>query len=149
MCHKPNSGRLPVCERSPNKQHFGRAKRVQLEVRSCVFGLGKIQQKHRTNLDNFYLFPSRKKVRILASKQLQQKNTPCRDIFNGAGEGSRTLVSTLGRLHNSRYTTPAGRLRRQCSNIQNPNVRNKYRNSKFGIANYCAKYVGQFIRFVC
>lgn len=24
-----------------------------------------------------------------------------------AGEGSRTLVSTLGRLHNSRYTTPA------------------------------------------
>ena len=43
----------------------------------------------------------------------------------------------------------AGHLRRQYSNIQNPNVRNKYRNSKFGIANYCAKYVGQFLRFVC
>ncbi len=28
---------------------------------------------------------------------------------NGAGEGSRTPVSTLGRSHNSRYTTPAHR----------------------------------------
>ena len=27
--------------------------------------------------------------------------------MNGAGGGSRTLVSALGRLHNGRYTTPA------------------------------------------
>lgn len=29
-------------------------------------------------------------------------------LRRGAGRGSRTLVSTLGRLHNSRYTIPAG-----------------------------------------
>lgn len=28
-------------------------------------------------------------------------------FFVGAGEGSRTPVSTLGRSYNSRYTTPA------------------------------------------
>lgn len=27
---------------------------------------------------------------------------------SGAGGGSRTLVLSLGRIHNSRYTTPAG-----------------------------------------
>ena len=27
--------------------------------------------------------------------------------YSGAGGGSRTRVSALGRLHNSRYTTPA------------------------------------------
>lgn len=30
------------------------------------------------------------------------------DYVSGAGGGSRTRVSALGRLHNSRYTTPAG-----------------------------------------
>lgn len=29
----------------------------------------------------------------------------------GAGGGSRTLVLSLGRIHNSRYTTPAGSAR--------------------------------------
>lgn len=44
------------------------------------------------------------------STPLIKKDLPatCGDyqIF-GAGGGSRTLVSALGRLHNSRYTTPA------------------------------------------
>ena len=28
-------------------------------------------------------------------------------IINGAGKGSQTLISTLGRSHNNRYTIPA------------------------------------------
>ena len=31
------------------------------------------------------------------------------DIFYGAGTGSRTLISSLGRIHNSRYTIPAAK----------------------------------------
>ena len=42
---------------------------------------------------------------------LPQKTVTCltnrRNHTHGAGGGSRTLVSSLGRIHNSRYTTPA------------------------------------------
>ena len=40
----------------------------------------------------------------------QNKIKPLRGLFRfaGAGTGSRTLVSSLGRIHNSRYTIPAG-----------------------------------------
>ena len=44
-------------------------------------------------------------VRILSFPP--KKLSPEGLILFGAGRGSRTLVSSLGRIHNSRYTIPA------------------------------------------
>ena len=44
---------------------------------------------------------------IFATKKPATCLTNRRNHTRGAGGGSRTLVSSLGRIHNSRYTTPA------------------------------------------
>ena len=58
---------------------------------------------------NFFI-PPRKQLGFAPQKP--RKNRPrgrqfLFQFYNGAGEENRTPVSTLGRSHNGRYTTPA------------------------------------------